>query len=76
LEKIKLDPFMKEFLSRKGSIQTTSASRVSPRDKSFATRNSSVQIDDVKLRMSQGIIHHMKSSSLTNKFGTGAYEQF
>lgn len=39
-ENILLDPFMKEFLSRKGSTNTTAATRFSPR--SLGARNSSV----------------------------------
>ena len=49
-ENIMLDPFMKEFLSRKGSTNTTAATRFSPR--SLGNRKTSVQIDDVKNRLS------------------------
>ena len=42
LEKIKMDPFMREFLSRKGSNGTTEASRITPRSNAFGTRNSSI----------------------------------
>ena len=49
-ENIMLDPFMKEFLSRKGSTNTTATTRFSPR--SLGNRKTSVQIDDVKNRMS------------------------
>jgi hypothetical protein len=55
LEKIKMDPFMREFLNRKGSnVGSTSTTKFSPRagQNSFATRNSSIQIDDVNIRMS------------------------
>lgn len=37
IEKFKMDPFMKEFIGRKGSILTTSASGQSP-VRSFANR--------------------------------------